>query len=98
MPEREAQVRPLVGLSPEEAKSAWEKAIQKARGRKITAALVRAAVHELKGAAPAKTAPRQPSRAEKRRALDTRIAELLVLLGQKAAHDVLAQKVHDLQE
>jgi hypothetical protein len=96
-PQRESQVRPLVGLSPEQAKVAWEKAIQKAKGRRITAALVRAAVHELKGPAPAKTVKQQPTRAEKRRALDCRIAELLVLLSQKAAHDVLAQKVHDLQ-
>jgi hypothetical protein len=96
-PEREGQVRPLVGVKPEQAKLAWEKAAQKARGRKITEALVRAAVRELQGPPATKTVKQQPTRAEKRRALDTRIAELLVLLSQKAAHDVLAQKVHELQ-
>jgi hypothetical protein len=47
VPERERQVRPLVGLKFEEGKVAWERAIQKAGGRKITARLVRASVQKL---------------------------------------------------
>src|SRR5262245_16598034 len=48
-PERETQVRPLVGLSKEAAQSAWENAVKAAAGHKITARLVKSAVKELKG-------------------------------------------------
>jgi hypothetical protein len=36
-PENETQIRPLVGLTPEQAQPAWACAVETARGRKITA-------------------------------------------------------------
>ena len=47
---------------------------------------------------PAKPVKRQPrpSTAEQRRLIDGAMGELLMLLGQKANHDVLTQKVEAL--
>jgi len=42
-PTNEAQVRPLIGLGPEEAKTAWTNAVKAAEGKPITAKLVLAA-------------------------------------------------------
>ena len=97
-PEYESQVRPLVGLTPGQAQVAWERAIEKAGGRKITARLVKAAVQELQPAGGAKPAPSQPhqNKAEQRKLIDGAIGELLMLLSQKASHDVLTQKVEAL--
>ena len=62
-PEHETQVRPLIGLSPEQVQLAWEAAVAKAGGRKITARLVKSAMQDLQ-LAPAITkavAPRAPT-------------------------------------
>jgi len=61
-PEYESQVRPLVGLTPDQAQVAWERAIEKAGGRKITARLVKAAVQELQPAGGTKPSPPSPAR------------------------------------
>ena len=45
-PANEAQVRPLIGLEPEKAKAAWEKAAEKAEEAMITVKLVKEAVAE----------------------------------------------------
>jgi len=97
-PEHERQVRPLVGLTAEQAQKAWDRAIEKAGGRKITARLVKAAVQELQPAAGTKPVPSQPrqNKAEQRKLIDGAIGELLVLLSQKASHEVLTQKVEAL--
>jgi hypothetical protein len=45
-PEHETQVRPLLGLPPEQAKLAWDRALEAAGTRPVTARLVKAAVEE----------------------------------------------------
>ena len=70
----------------------------KAGGRRITAHTVKAALKQLQLAGPPKPAnahPRQ-TKAETRRLFDSAIGELLVLLSQKAPHDVLTEKVETL--
>jgi polyhydroxyalkanoate synthesis regulator phasin len=97
-PEHERQVRPLVGLTAEQAQKAWDRAIEKAGGRKITARLVKAAVQKLqppRGAKPVKRETGQ-TKAQQRKLIDGAIGELLVLLSQKASHEVLTQKVEAL--
>jgi hypothetical protein len=47
-PEHESQVRPLIGLTPEQAGQVWEAAVAKAGSRRITAAIVKSAMHDLK--------------------------------------------------
>lgn len=47
-PQHETQLRPLMGLSKEEAKAAWKKALEAAKGGEVTAQLVKQAVAELK--------------------------------------------------
>jgi hypothetical protein len=87
-PGHETQLRPLVGLTPDQAQQAWEHAVEKAAGRRITARIVKAAVQELglgPGAKQAAPEPRQ-TRAEKRRLIDEAIGQLLVLLSQTASH------------
>src|ERR1043166_3018230 len=71
-PEHETQVRPLIGLTPPQAQLAWEHAVEKAAGKKITQRLVKAAVQELQlGGSPAPVT-QQPRRnkAEQRRLVD----------------------------
>ena len=52
MPEHEAQLQPLLGLTPSEVQQAWQSAAEKARERKITAQMVKNAVKELKSEKP----------------------------------------------
>ena len=40
-PERESQLRPLLRLAPEDAKRVWDRAVENAGGRKLTAARVK---------------------------------------------------------
>ena len=42
----EPQVRPLIGLAPDQAKAAWEKGVEKAKGAMISAKVVKEAVAE----------------------------------------------------
>ena len=97
-PEHETQVRPLIGLTPPQAQLAWEHAVEKAAGKKITQRLVKAAVQELQlGGSPAPVT-QQPRRnkAEQRRLVDDAIGQLLMLLSQKASHQVMTEKVEIL--
>jgi hypothetical protein len=59
-PEHENQLRPLVGLTGEQAQKAWERAAEKASGRKTTAQMVKSAVKELHLAGTANPVSRQP--------------------------------------
>ena len=43
-PEHEGQVRPLVGLTPEQAQAAWQFAVERAASKKVTQRLVQTAV------------------------------------------------------
>jgi hypothetical protein len=58
VPSHEAQVRPLIGVPPEQAQAAWRKALAKANGKTVTAKLVRQAVIEVMGKPAAKPATR----------------------------------------
>jgi hypothetical protein len=97
-PERESQLRPLIGLSPEQAKLAWDHAAEKAGSAKITARLVKAAVQDLGLGTPkpAKRETRQ-TEVEKRRLIEETISQLLLLISQKAEHALLTEKVQVLQ-
>jgi hypothetical protein len=97
-PDHETQVRPLVGLTQDQAQQAWDRAVQKAGGRRITARTVKSAVQELGFAPEAKPAASEPrqTRAQRRRLIDEAIGQLLVLLSQKASHEILTQKVEAL--
>ena len=100
-PDHETQLRPLIGLPLEQAEVAWENAVTKAGGRKITAQLVRRTVKELKSEAPGtpevSVAPKPRVRmAAHRQMIDDAIGQLLLLLSQKASHDILTEKVEAL--
>jgi hypothetical protein len=97
-PEHETQLRPLLGLPPEQALAAWTRAVAIAGGRKVRVRLVKAAVQELHLAHDPpgpKLEPRQP-KAQKQRLIDSGFGELLVLLSQKAAHETLTTKLEAL--
>jgi hypothetical protein len=87
-PDHETQVRPLMGLTPEQARLAWERAVQKAGGWKITARRVNKAVQELQFGGAAKPAAKKtgPTKAERRRLIDDTIGQLLAMISQKADH------------
>jgi hypothetical protein len=97
-PEHENQLRPLVGLTPEQAQVAWERAAEKASDRKTTAQMVKSAVKELQLAGTENPVTRQPrqNKDQQRKLIDGAIGELLVLLSQKASHQLLTQKVEAL--
>jgi hypothetical protein len=98
-PEHERQVRPLIGLTSEQARLAWAKAVERAAGRAITARLVKNVVQSLRsGAVENLEAPKEkrPSNEGKRRLIDAAIGELLLLLSQKVSHTVLTEKVEAL--
>jgi hypothetical protein len=81
-PDHESQIRPLVGLTPEQAKLAWERAVEKAGGRRITARVVKSAVQDLHFGGAPKAANRQTrqTRAGKRKLINETIGQILVLL------------------
>ena len=58
-PCHEAQVRPLVGLTFDQAQAAWNKAVKSAPGQRITARTVVRAIHELQIAPPLRSRPMQ---------------------------------------
>jgi hypothetical protein len=97
-PDHESQVRPLIGLTPEQTKSVWESAVQKARGRRVTGAVVKKAVKDLQGAGNPEPVqrPKRPSKAEQRRIIGDAVGQLLMLASQKAAYDVLTKKIEEL--
>ena len=66
-----------------------------ARGRKITARVVKRALKEIQPSnpEPAEAPALRPNKAERRRIINESIGQLLMLLSQKAAHEVLTQKV-----
>ena len=92
-PENAFQLRPLLGLELEKAKSAWAHAVSKAGGRKITARLVRAAVAELKfnAEAEARQAEVRADRAKRRQQLTQSMEELLESILMRKPHEELVQ-------
>ena len=98
-PDHETQVRPLIGLTPEQAQLAWEQAVEKAGGRRVTARLVKSAVKKLQPGSPALTLPNPavgPTKSERRQLIKDAFGELLLLLSQKANHEILTEKVEKL--
>jgi len=98
-PDHESQVRPLIGLKPEEAQLAWTCAVETAGGRKITARLVKRAMHDLGFAAPPKPVSKinRKAKAEHRKLINDTIGQLLMLISQKAAYEAILQHVEALQ-
>ena len=88
-------------MAPDLAKSAWDRAVEKAVGQKVTAGFVQAALREVQHTTPPaepKPIEKRPSRLAKRKLIDSAFGELLVLLQQKAAHVVLLEKVKALYQ
>ena len=98
MPEHERQVRPLIALAPEQARMAWNKAVERAGGKTVTARLIKNVVNGVRSTLNQNQEPRQkrPSGEAKHRLIDAAVGELLMLLSQKANHGVLTQKVEAL--
>ncbi len=99
-PCHEAQVRPLVGLTVEQACSAWNQAVKIAGGTRITARLDKRAMHDLQIAPPVPARPirTRENKVNYRRIVDEAIGELLGLLRQKATHESLIQKMEVLHQ
>ncbi|MHC1767825.1 MAG: hypothetical protein AB9869_26730 [Verrucomicrobiia bacterium] len=98
-PDHESQLRPLVGLTPEQAQLTWTCAVESAGGRKITARLVRRAMQDLGLAAPPKPVSKinRNEKAERRKLINDTIGQLLLLIGQKAGYDAILRHVEALQ-
>jgi hypothetical protein len=80
--------------TPTRSKLPGPRAVEQAGGRKITAAMVKAAIAELDPDTPAvSNGESWPSLRQTRQLVDTAIGELLVLLSQEASHCILSQKV-----
>jgi hypothetical protein len=97
-PDHESQLRPLIGLTPEQAKQAWERVTQKAGDRRITVGMVKTALRELNLGSQAAPAAQKagPTKAERRKLVDDTIGQLLVLVSQKADYGLLNEKVEAL--
>ncbi|MHC1764501.1 MAG: hypothetical protein AB9869_09360 [Verrucomicrobiia bacterium] len=98
-PEHESQIRPLVGLTPEQAQLAWTCAVENAGGRKITARLVKRAMQDLGLAAPPKPVSKinRNEKAERRKLINETVGQVLLLISQKAGYDAILQHVEALQ-
>jgi hypothetical protein len=91
LPENERQVRPLCGLTPEAAKEAWKRAVERAGKGPITGSLVKLVAAEVRG--PAGTAPESTQDWQLR--IEPLLKEALHLLkhGEKAALDRVIQRI-----
>ena len=97
-PDRESQLRPLMGVTPEQAELAWQCAVQLSCGRPVTARIVKHAVKYLQLPVKRRSVPppgRQPKR-ELKRIISEAMRELLDLITQKAEHSVLLEKFEGL--
>jgi hypothetical protein len=105
LPEFEAQVRPLISLTPEDAQEAWLKALSWNRQGYVSPRLVERAVKQLVQAssetgAPKSHAPTQ-QRYRLRQSIQTGFQELYALLLGNASRDAViakAQEIHRLLE
>jgi hypothetical protein len=93
-PDHEFQLRPLIGLKPDEVRRAWQQAASKVPGGSITARRVKEAMADLQpdGDARAKQLQVRHERSERRRKLTDGMTELLQLIMCKTPHAVLIQK------
>jgi hypothetical protein len=100
VPQSAFQLRPLSGLTPDQARLAWEHAVKMSGGRKITERLVRAAVLELKikpEGATERMKHRQ-ERGERRQQLRQTMTELLELIIMGKSYEELVQKASLLDQ
>jgi hypothetical protein len=101
MPECEAQVRPLVGLSPELAVQAWLNALSWTRQTYLPSRLVKRAVKQvLRKEQPAAASEQDAERQQRKRLRESIRAgfqELLTLLLGTAERPVLIAKVQEIQ-
>jgi hypothetical protein len=88
----------MIGLTPEQAQLAWQCAVELAGDRRITARLVKTAMQALQLGETGKPTARKTrqSRAQERQLINDAIGQLLVLLSQRASHQVLTEKVEAL--
>jgi hypothetical protein len=101
MPECEAQVRPLISLTPDLAQQAWVRALGWSSDDYVPARLVKRAVKQLtRSEQPAVVAGQKADKQQRyrrRKAVQTGFEELLTLLFQSAERDVLIAKVQEIQ-
>jgi hypothetical protein len=95
-PDHESQLRPLVGLSLDDAQLAWECAVIHAGEGRITARTVKNALQQLDLGSKKPPQDPHPTRAEQQQLVTGTMTELLMLLNQKAAHAVLVEKAEAL--
>jgi hypothetical protein len=81
-PDCERQLRPLIGITLQQAQEVWEHAAKISAGRKITARIVLRAMHELQIAPPTGPRPIQSkqSKTELRQSIDATFGNLMALL------------------
>lgn len=104
LPECEAQIRPLVGLSDELAQKAWLHALSCSPGGVVTARLVKRAVKAVlrderdeQPVVPAEPNAVRQKRYRLRESVRTGFKELLTLLMGRAERDVLIAKVQEIE-
>jgi hypothetical protein len=96
-PDHESQLRPLIGLSPAEALSVWDRVVEKAGDHKITARSVKAAVVELGFKPPPATEKPTDAKSQHRQRVADAIQELLTLIRQNENHRLLLEKAQILE-
>ena len=91
-PDHETQVRPLIGLTTDQAQAAWNRTVEKAGNAKITQRVVKAAVVELGFKVPPANASAKLARTQRRKMVTDSITELLALIQKKELHQALCDK------
>ena len=91
-PEYAAVLRPLIGLTPEQVRTAWEHATKLANGGRITTQLVRAAAAALqfRPEAREKSLALRQARAQRRQQLTQTMADLLQMIVLRKPYEDLA--------
>ena len=77
VPEHETQVRPLVGLTSEQARAVWQLAVEKAGATSVTARLVKAAVRQLGFTPPAIAEKAAQAKSNRRKLLSDGLTNLI---------------------
>jgi hypothetical protein len=101
MPDHESLVRPLVGLSPDQARFAWQTIVSSSGGHRITANMVKRAMRTLGLSAKKPVEPKPEAtpqtRYQRRQAIREGFTEILTLLVKRSGHDAILEKVQLLQ-
>jgi hypothetical protein len=94
-PDHQTQLRPLFGLAPSHARLAWQCAVALSGGRRTTERMVKSAVQQLQLVPAEPPCPRNKE-GEQRRVVTEAVAVILVLVHQKAAYEVLTERIEEL--